>query len=108
MSAMNYKLIGVLLAGISLIVMPIFTLFTIVPYFLEIYGFPPLIPSILEDVDWHLFIIIGGAIPIYSLLLVEVYIGFKKFKNPNMNTIQEFEKIIKRIPRFIRKIVKNL
>ncbi len=108
MSDMNFKLIGVLLAGISLIVMPLYTLLTIVPFFLEIYGFPPIVPSILKDLDWHLLIMIGGAIPIYFLLLVEVYIGFKKCRNPSLNTMQEFKKIVKIIPNFIRKIVKRL
>ena len=104
---MKTRVKGVLLALIALIIMPLFTLFTIVPYFLEQYGFTPLIPEIYKNTDWYLLIIIGASFPIILLLLTIAWVGFKKYKTPTISIKEELKQIYRKVPEFIRKLASN-
>lgn len=98
---------GVLLALIALVIMPLFTLFTIVPFFLEQYGFTPLIPEVYRNTDWHFLIIMGASLPIIIILLSIAWVGFKKYKNPTLNIKEELKKIYRKVPEYIRKLAAN-
>ena len=100
----NYRLLGVFLAFGAILMMPIYTLLTVVSYFLDVYGFPPIVPSLFKEYSWQLFVLIGATIPVYSLLLTFAWIGIQKYKNPSLEMKEELKRIINKIPEFFRKL----
>ncbi|MGV9200467.1 MAG: hypothetical protein ACOC4M_16795, partial [Promethearchaeia archaeon] len=82
MKSINIRAIGVLLALVSLMFIPFYTILTVVLYFLDIYGFSPLIPEILKALDWGFFLILGGSLPIYLILGVFILAGYQQYKDP--------------------------
>ncbi|MGV9173847.1 MAG: hypothetical protein ACOC35_14965 [Promethearchaeia archaeon] len=82
MKSINIRAIGVLLALVSLMFIPLYTILTVVLYFLDIYGFSPLIPEILKALDWGFFLILGGSLPIYLILGVFILAGYQQYKDP--------------------------
>lgn len=106
-SNINYRLIGVLLALVSLIIMPVFTLFTIVLYFLELYGFPPIVPTVFKDFNWRFLILIGASIPIYTALITITWIGYRKIKDPSLQIMNEIKLQIKKVTTFFQRLSSN-
>lgn len=104
---MNTRVIGVLLALLALVIMPLFTLYTIVPYFLELYGFTPLIPEAFTNSDWHLLILLGASFPIILILLSFAWVGYKKYKTPTLSIKGELKDLYRKVPEFIRKLASN-
>ena len=104
---MNSRILGVLFAFGGLVLMPLFTLLTVVPFFLEIYGFPPLIPEFLKELNWHLILLIAVSLPVYSVLFSGLYVGYKKFKDPTLSMKEQAKKIYFRIPRFVLRLIKG-
>lgn len=104
---MNNKVIGVVVALIGLFLMPLFTLLTIVPFFLEIYGFPPLIPEFLKELDWHILILVGISIPVYFVLFSFIWAGYKKLRDPSLNVKETLKSIYLKIPKFFIKLLNH-
>lgn len=103
----NYRLIGVLMALGGLLLMPIFTVFTIGTYFLEIYGFPPIIPAPLKELNWRFFILVGATAPFYLLLITLIWLGFRKIQDPSLDIIAEIKRYITKLTGFVKIIAQN-
>lgn len=105
--APNYRLIGLFLALGGLILMPVFTVLTIGIYFLELYGFPPIIPTPLKELNWRFFIMLGASAPFYILLITLVWLGYRKIKDPSIDIIGEIRRYLSKLTNFVQKIAQN-
>lgn len=108
MKSSNLKIGGVILAFISVIIIPIYTILTVVLYFLDIYGFVPLMPTLLKSLDWELFVLLGGSFPIYLLLANLMLTGYKKFRNPKADFKELFVQKFRDLLTLFRKLFKLL